>query len=148
MLDIVGFLACMISEAQFWTKTPGDPFIVVDGVNNTRVDLVWEYSEPEARIVSVNIVRKREDEGTDDEVTIAPRFGEGSGTATAFNVPTNLRSKYIARLPATLQLLNVKDGEEYVYIIRVSYRTEQGQPGNAIDSVFVDVKGEKLLVSS
>ena len=116
---------------------------MVDGVNNTNVDLVWEYSEPEARIVSVIISRKRQDEGTNDEITIASRFGEASGTATDYSVPANLRSKYNALLPATLRLLNVKNGEEYVYTSTVSYRGAQGILFNWDDSVFVDVKGEK-----
>ncbi|XP_068685554.1 fibroblast growth factor receptor 2-like [Montipora foliosa] len=134
-----------ISEAQFWTKTPGVPFIVVDGLNNTNVDLVWEYSEPETRILSVTITRKRQ--GTNDEVTIASRFGESAKTPTVFSVPANLRSKYNPRLPATLQLLNVKDGDEYVYIIRVIYDSEQGGVGNAVDSVFVDVKVPPSMVT-
>ncbi|XP_068686517.1 uncharacterized protein [Montipora foliosa] len=147
--SIVGWILAVVltlasierSEAQFWTKTPGDPFIVVDGVNSTNVDLVWEYSEPEARILNVNIVRKRQNEGTDDEVPIASRLGEGSGAANDLRVKDpNLRSKYNPRQPATLQLLNVKDGDEYMYIIRVSYRTKENEAGNAADSVFVDVK--------
>ncbi|XP_068685103.1 fibroblast growth factor receptor-like [Montipora foliosa] len=135
-----------ISGAQFWTKTPGDPFIVVDGVNNTNVDLVWEYSEPEARIVNVVITRKRQDRTT-DEITIASRLGEGSGTATDYSVPANLRRKYNLRQPATLQLLNVKDGDEYVYIIRVNYLNARGIPVIRVHSVFVDVKVPPRMIT-
>ena len=118
---------------------------MVDGVNNTNVDLVWGYSEPEARIISVAITRKRQHVGTNDEITIASRFGAGSDFT---RVNRNLRSKYNPRQPATLQLLNVRDGDEYVYIIRVIYLDAQGIGRNSFDSVFVDVKGEKPLVSS
>ena len=122
---------------------------MVDGVNNTNVDLVWGYSEPEARIISVAITRKRQHVGTNDEITIASRFGAGSGIATDFRIVNpNLRNKYNPRQPATLQLLNVKDGDEYEYSISVIYRDAQGRGRNSFDSVFVDVKGEKPLVSS
>ncbi|XP_068733268.1 hemicentin-2-like [Montipora capricornis] len=133
-----------ISEAQFWTKTPRDPFIVVDGVNNTNVDLVWGYSEPEDRITFVAITRKRQQVGTNDEITIASRFGAGSDFIIKNR---NLLSKYNPRQPATLQLLNVKDGDEYVYSMSVFYRDAQGGGRNSFDSVFVDVKVPPRMIT-
>ncbi|XP_068734676.1 uncharacterized protein [Montipora capricornis] len=134
-----------ISEAEFWTRTPGDPFIVVDGVNNTIVNLVWEYSEPEDRIVSVGINRRKQ--GTTDETPIATRFGQGSRFTSSFTVNATLRSKYMALEPATLQLKNVKNGEEYVYTITVRYGAARGILVNWDDSVFVDVKVPPRIIT-
>lgn len=127
------------SEAQIWTETPRDPFIVVeDGVNNTRPNLVWKFSVDETQIVSVSLFRKSQ--GKNDEISIATRLGEGAGSSTAFSFSDdNLSSKYNPLFPATLQLLDVKNGEEYEYTIRVTYRV-QSRSNNADDSVFVDVK--------
>ncbi|XP_068686504.1 contactin-4-like [Montipora foliosa] len=137
-----------ISEAQFWTKTPRDHFIVVDGVNNTNVDLVWGYSEPEDRILSVTINRIRRHDGAKDEIAIASRSGAGSRYPTAFILlDASLLSKYNALLPATLQLLNVKNGEEYVYTIKVCYHGAQGILFHSEDSVFVDVKVPPRMIT-
>lgn len=128
------------SEAQFWIDPPRNPFIVVeDGVNNTEVDLVWTFSNqiaPEDKVLSVTIVRERQGA----EETIATRSGGGATTPTDFRVPANLRSKYNPRKPATLQLLNVKDGEEYLYTITVLYQNAQATVVREAHSVFVDVK--------
>ncbi|XP_068733679.1 uncharacterized protein [Montipora capricornis] len=131
------------SEAQFWTKTPGDPVIVVEGVNSTDVDLVWKYNVPETDIVSVTIRRRRQRASTDSTL-IASGFGQGAREPKAFDVShQNLRSEYRAFEDRslgtyTLRLLNVNNAEEYMYTITVAY--QGGGSDSDDDSVFVDVK--------
>ncbi|XP_068686480.1 fibroblast growth factor receptor 1-like isoform X2 [Montipora foliosa] len=137
------------SEAQFWTKTPGDPVIVVQGVNSTDVDLVWKYNVPETDIVAVAIRRKRQRASTDSTV-IALGFGQGAKDPKALDVSDqNLRSEYRAFEDRslgtyTLRLLNVNNDEEYVYSITVNYRSSGAK--TADDSVFVDVKVKSEMV--
>lgn len=128
------------SKAEFWVDPRSGPFIVVDnGVNNKEVNLVWKYSEQESRINSVTINRRRQ--GTSVETPIASRSGQGSQFPSAFAILNeSLQSKYMAFEPATLRLLNVKNGEEYVYTITVQYYDAQNRLIPEENSVFVDVK--------
>ena len=144
------FFSCMISEAQFWARRPAKPFIVVEGVNSTEANLVWEYSVPTDSILAVNIKRTRQ--GESSTTPIASGAGRAALRPTSLRVSDpNLQSKYRASENGdlktyTLQLLNVNNAEEYEYTITVTYQS----PGTitADDSVLVDVKGEKPLASS
>ncbi|XP_068685603.1 uncharacterized protein [Montipora foliosa] len=149
--SVVGWILAVVltmsslerSEAQFWANTPDEPFIVVEGVNSTDVDLVWKHNVRDSDIVSVTIRRRRQGASTDSTL-IATGFGLGTRNPKALDLSDeNLRSEYGAFEDRslgtyTLRLRNVNYDEEYVYTITVLY--QGGASDSDDDSVFVDVK--------
>ena len=101
----------MISEAFQWTKQPVNPTIVVEGVNSAKVPLVWEYVlSPGESIVSITVQRGRL--GSAERETLAV---QGANPLSVIR----FQNKYNVVPPLTVELLDVKNNEEYVYCISV-----------------------------
>ena len=92
------------------TGKPGDPTVVIEGVNNTQVQLVWNFTAaPNSSFVL--LIRRRSPTGLTSQ--IASRV---SGSSSGFSV---LDPAYEANLPATLVIKNVTRNDEYVYSISI-----------------------------
>ena len=106
-------LYCEFSDAIRWTKKPNTPIILVKGVNNTDVRLVWEFVlDLGEALLTVNFQRQRPGAKI---TTLASRLGN-----SAFTVFPPYQQMYIATLPSTLRLRNVTKNE-YIYSITVVY---------------------------
>ena len=119
-----------------FTRKPDKPTIVVEGVNSTNVDLIWEILPSGGEVVnSLHLIRQRP--GDVNQVTIASRR-----SSTAFTLLSDsFANEYRANLPATLRLLNVDNTEEYVYTLQVSYDLNNF-PQRMEDRVTVIVRGK------
>lgn len=103
-------------EALTFSRRPDKTTIVVEGVNSTNVDLIWEILPGSGEVVQ-NLFLIRQRSGDVNQVQIASRKYSSS-----FNLATDsFANEYRANLPATLRLLNVDNTEEYVYTLQVSY---------------------------
>ena len=133
------FFSCslvLFSEALAFTKKPDDPRIVVEGVNNTDVDLIW-YILPGNNEVVHDLFLLRRRPGYANQETIASRTFSSS-----FTLATESFSKeYRAYLPATLRLLNVDNTEEYIYILQVGFNLNN-VPRREEEQVRVIVRGK------
>ena len=119
-----------------FSRRPDNPTIVVEGVNSTNVDLIWDILPGNNEDVHVLfLIRQRP--GDVNLVTIATRTSTGS-----FNFETDSFAKeYRVNLPATLRLLNVDNTEEYVYTLQVTYNLAN-VPRRMEDRVTVIVRGK------
>ena len=115
----------LFSESFSFTRKPANPTVVVEGVNSTQVELVWNFTATSGFIVS--IFRKRTDGS--QRTYIAAR----SNSDAAFDI---LKPGYEANLPATLVIKDVTRNDEYVYNLVVS--TSSGVR-RLTDEVTVDV---------
>ena len=123
-------------EALTFTRRPDKPKIVVEGVNSTNVNLIWDILPGNGESVQ-NLFLIRQRPGDVNLVTIATRTSSGS-----FNFETDsFADEYSTTLPATLRLLNVDNTEEYVYTLQVSYDLNN-VPHRMDDSVTVIVRGK------
>ena len=115
---------------------PPTTTIVVEGVNSTNVDLIWDILPGNGESVQ-NLFLIRQRPGNVILETIATRTSSGS-----FNFETDsFADEYSTTLPATLKLLNVDNAEEYVYTLQVSYDLNN-VPRRMADSVTVIVLGK------
>ena len=119
-----------------FSRRPDNPTIVVEGVNSTNVDLIWDILPGNNEDVHVLfLIRQRP--GDVNLVTIATRTSTGS-----FNFETDsFANEYRVNLPATLRLLNVDNTEEYVYTLQVTYNLAN-VPRRMEDRVTVIVRGK------
>ena len=123
-------------EALTFTRRPDKPKIVVEGVNSTNVDLIWEILPGNGESVQ-NLFLIRQRPGDVNLETIATRTSSGS-----FNFETDsFADEYSTTLPATLRLLNVDNTEEYVYTLQVNYNLNT-RPTRMEDKVTVIVRGK------
>ena len=124
-------------EALTFTRRPDKPTIVVEGVNSTNVDLIWEILPGSGEVVQ-NLFLIRQRSGDVNQVRVA------SGKySSSFNLATDsFANEYRANLPATLRLLNVDNTEEYVYTLQVSYELSNNNVERDEDSVTVIVHGK------
>ena len=122
-------------EALTFTRRPDKPTIVVEGVNSTNVDLIWEILPANSEVVQ-NLFLIRQRPGDTNQVRIASRKYSSS-----FTLADGFANEYRANLPATLRLLNVDNTEEYVYTLQVSYDLNN-LPHRMDDSVTVIVRGK------
>lgn len=118
-----------------FSRRPDNPTIVVEGVNSTNVDLIWDILPGNNEVVnSLHLIRQRP--GDVNQVTIASRR-----SSTTFTLSDSFANEYRANLPATLRLLNVDNTEEYVYTLQVNYE-QNNVPRRNEDSVTVIVRGK------
>ena len=82
---------------------------MIEGVNSTQVQLVWNFTASSSSFIVV--IKRRIPPGISSQ--IASRV---SGSSSGFNV---LNSAYEANLPATLVIKDVTRNDEYVYRISV-----------------------------
>ena len=120
-----------------FSRRPDNPTIVVEGVNSTNVDLIWNILPGNNELVQV-LFLTRQRPGDVNQVAIASRK-----SSTAFTLSSNsFETEYRAMLPATLRLLNVDDTEEYIYSLQVSYDDFSDVPRERHDEVTVIVRGK------
>ena len=136
-LDLCIFCVLLLFlEALTFTKRPDKPKIVVEGVNSTNVDLIWDILPGNGESVQ-NLFLIRQRPGNVNLETIATRTSSGS-----FNFETDsFADEYRTTLPATLKLLNVDNTEEYVYTLQVNYNLNN-RPRRMEDKVTVIVHGK------
>ena len=118
-----------------FSRRPDNPTIVVEGVNSTSVDLIWDILPSGGEVVQ-NLFFVIQRPGDVNQVAIASRRSSTSFTLLS----DSFANEYRANLPATLRLLNVDNTEEYIYSLQVSY--EQIVPQREEDSVTVIVRGK------
>ena len=119
-----------------FTRKPDTPTILVEGVNSTNVDLIWDILPGNNEVVH-NLYLIRQRPGDVNQVAIASRT-----SSTAFTLLSDsFANEYRANLPATLRLLNVDNTEEYVYTLQVNYDLGN-RPRRMDDRVTVIVRGK------
>ena len=107
------------SESFDYSKEPDNPFIVVEGVNSTRVKLQWEFSLTSGE--SVTIINVAVDKPGEQRLTI----GGKSGPNEVYKVEDNMKNKYELEEPATLVIKTVTQNEDgYRYIFGVFLQGE------------------------
>ena len=120
-----------------FTRKPDKPTIVVEGVNSTNVDLIWDILSSSGEVVNyLQLIRQRL--GDFNHVTIASRKSNTGFTLLS----DSFANEYRANLPATLWLLNVDNTEEYTYSLQVRYDDSNGVPREINDHVTVIVRGK------
>ena len=137
----VNQFSCVISESFSLTGKPADPTVVIEGVNSTQVELVWNFTAAPSSSFLLSIRRRRPTESQSSQVASRNRI---SGVSSNFTV---LDSDYEANFPATLVIKNVtRNSDEFVYSIAVS----AFDGGELSDAVTVNVlcKYEQILVCS
>lgn len=128
----------ILSEAVRITKRPGNPTILVEGINNTDQDLVWEFDKEGDVIQSVQFQRKKPGEVAPD--TIASRLD-----STGFTVFDPFKTDYEATLNNRLTLKRVTNNQEYLYTIVINY-VRNNIVQSLRDQVQIIVKGKNLLL--
>ena len=124
-------------EALTFTKRPDKPKIVVEGVNSTNVDLIWDILPGNNEVVERLFILRQNLKPRDvNLVIIASRT-----FASSFTMSNSFANEYRANLPATLRLLNVDNTEEYVYTLQVIYDLNN-VPQRKEDSMTVIVYGK------
>ena len=103
---------CVISESFSFTRKPADPTVVVEGINNTQVKLVWDFTAASASFF-VSIFRQRI--GDLQQVQIAARTHD---TAFQYADPS-LSTEYSVQLPATLVIKDINRTNEFGYNLKV-----------------------------
>ena len=126
----------LFSGSLTFTRRPDTPTIVVEGVNNTNVDLIWEILPSNGEVVQ-GLFFTRQNLGGISQVIIASRRFTSSFTILS----QSFVNEYRAKLPATLTLLNVDNTEEYIYTLQVNFE-QNNVPRRKEDSVTVIVLGK------
>ena len=126
----------LFSGSLTFTRRPDTPTIVVEGVNNTNVDLIWEILPSNGEVVQ-SLFFTRQNLGDINQVTIASRRFTSSFTLLS----ESFVNEYRVSLPATLRLLNVDNTEEYVYTLQVNC-VQNNVPQRKEDRVTVIVLGK------
>ena len=133
------FFSCslvLFSEALTFTKKPDDPRIVVEGVNNTDVNLIWDILPGNNEVVNDLFLLRRRPGDAIPETIASRKFSSSFTLATE-----SFSEEYRAYLPATLRLLNVDNTEEYIYALQVSFDLNN-VPKREEDQVRVIVRGK------
>ena len=136
LIKFFWFLVLFLEALTFSTR-PDNPTIVVEGVNNTNVNLTWVISATGGETLNT-LFFKRQKSGDVNLVNIASRKSSNAFTLLS----DSFQTEYRALLPATLRLLNVDNTEEYVYTLQVSYDDSSGVTRDKDDKVTVIVHGK------
>ena len=129
----------ILSEALRLTKRPSNPTILVEGINNTDQDLVWEFLKEGDVVQSVQFQRNKPGESKRD--TIASRLDSGG-----FTVFDPFKTDYDARLLNILKLKRVTNNQEYLYSIVINYVKDSSPQQPLSDEVQVMVQGKNLFL--
>lgn len=110
-------LYCLILESVTFTREPSNPTIVIEGVNSSRVVLIWTFFLGKGEnLESVTIEKARPGENRRTRIATRPSANESFVFASS-----TFKSDYGVRLPATLVLKKVERTDEYIYILDVFY---------------------------
>ena len=138
----VNQFSCVITESFSLTGKPADPTVVIDGVNSTQVELVWNFTAAPSLNFFLCIRRRRPTESQSSQVASRNR---NSGVSSNFTVSD---SDYEANFPATLVIKNVtRNSDEFVYSIAVLALDGSGELSDGV-TVNVLCKYEQILVCS
>ena len=103
-----------VLESFTFTNKPCNPTIVVEGVNSSRVSLIWNFS---VSLSDYGVSINRQKPGEVGETQLAGRTHSNAFSYTK----EEYRADYEARLPATLVLKDVtRNKDQYAYIIAIS----------------------------
>ena len=94
------------SESFDYSKEPDDPFIVVEGVNSTRVKVRWEFSLTSSE--SVQVIGVSLEKLGDNRVAI----GGKRSPNVVYSVEDNMKDKYELEEPGTLVIKKVTRNED------------------------------------
>jgi len=133
LTTFVVFGALRQSKSFSFTRKPADPTVVVEGVNNTQVHLVWNFTATTG--FGITIERQKSD-GTQNTQIATLGFG-----SAAFLVPNLFAAEYEAIPLGTLVITEVTRNDEYVYNFAVFNSGFQRQ---LFDSVAIDVVCEYI----
>ena len=129
----------MILESIQFQRQPDNPTIVVEGVNSTRVRLIWALTESAGETITAVFFKVLKPGDTDPTGTlIASRTARGS-----FNPNEGFkdRSNYEAKLEYELVIVNAKGVDKYIYILSLTYN-KNNVPKVIANSVEIEVKGK------
>ena len=127
----------LILESVTFTREPTNPTIVIEGVNSSRVLLIWAFSLGKGEMLeSVSIERARP--GENSRTTIATRPSANDSFIFARDT---FRTDYGVRLPATFVLKRVQRTDDYMYFLTVFYSNSL-RPGQAEATVSVVAFGK------
>ena len=127
-----------LDAESFFSERPGNPTIVVEGVNSTNVNLTWHIRVSAGVTVGLLFFKRQKSGDVIEVTTIASRT-----SSTAFTpLIDGFETEYTATLPATLRLLNVDNTEEYIYTLQVSYEDSKNAQREVDDKVTVIVRGK------
>lgn len=130
-------LDVFFSGSLTFTRKPDKPTIIVEGVNNTYVDLIWDFLPGNNEVVRNLFFLRQKPGDVNLEVNIASRTSASPFTLLSDSFAT----EYKANLPAALRLLNVDNTEEYVYTLQVTY-DQNNIPRQMVDKVAIIVRGK------
>ncbi|XP_078379923.1 uncharacterized protein LOC144662845 [Oculina patagonica] len=99
------------SESFTLTRKPANPTVVVEGVNSTQVELVWDFTATSNYIAIISRQRIGDLEAT-------PIAARTQSTGFVLEDPS-FSTKYEPSLNATLVIKNVNRTDEYRYSLRV-----------------------------
>ena len=131
------FLSDMNLESIQFQRLPYNPTIAVEGVNSTRVRLIWELT-PSAGETINSISLEIRKPGDAKSTLIASRT---ANSAFAINQAFKDRSNYEAKLPYTLVILNANGVDKYAYFLSLNYK-KHNVLQQAEYPVRVEVKGK------
>ena len=107
------------SETFSITSSPARETIVVEGVNSSRVSLVWKYSLAINETIStITFFRRLSSSERDVRIAIKRESEQFSYNSEEFKARYEALSSSQAK-SATLVLLDVKNSEEYRYTLRI-----------------------------
>lgn len=130
-------LDVFFSGSLTFTRKPDKPTIIVEGLNNTYVDLIWDFLPGNNEVVRNLFFLRQKPGDVNLEVNIASRTSASPFTLLSDSFAT----EYKANLPAALRLLNVDNTEEYVYTLQVTY-DQNNIPRQMVDKVAIIVRGK------
>ncbi|XP_078379937.1 uncharacterized protein LOC144662857 [Oculina patagonica] len=111
LATLVVFGVLRRSESFTLTRKPANPTVVVEGVNSTQVELVWDFTATSNYIVIIS----RQRTGDPEPTPIAART---QSTSFALEDPS-FSTKYEPSLNATLVIKNVNRTDGYRYSLKV-----------------------------
>ena len=131
----------LFSGSITFSRRPDEQTIVVEGVNNTNVALIWDIVLGNNEVADDLFLLRRRPRDAYQETIASRTFSSSFTLATE-----SFANEYRANLPATLRLLNVDNTEEYIYTLQVSYEINN-VPLLIEDQVTVIVRGKSNNVA-
>ena len=113
------YIPTPLLETFRFTRTPNRPTVIVEGVNSSRVPLVWRFSLLSSETLEGIVFYRRRRSESEDK-----RIATRSGSQTFVYTRNEFKADYEAissSRSATLVLLDVNNDEENKYTVRVTY---------------------------
>lgn len=113
------YIPTPLLETFRFTRTPNRPTVIVEGVNSSRVPLVWRFSLMSSETLKGIVFFRRRRSESEDE-----RIATSSGSKPFVYTRNEFKAYYEAissSRSATLVLLDVNNDEENKYTVKVTY---------------------------